>query len=431
MVTDSGRRVFSISRAGVILSVGTFRRRGRKVARTPKVAIVGGGIGGLAAALALQRRGIEVAVYERAPEIGEIGAGLNLSPNAVKAFRALGIERETLDVGFRAEYQVVRSWRSGRVIARVQRAGGEIERRFGATFLTIHRADLLDVLARALPAELIRLDKSCTGAETRGDAAVARFADGTEIEADVVIGADGIHSAVRASLFGPDEPTFTGCMCWRGMVSPDALTGDIRPSDMTAWWGPNGHVVHYPVRRGKLVNFVAHYNSDGWQGESWTHQCDRDELMQTYARWNASLLKLIESSELYYKWGLFDRDPLDAWGRGRISLLGDSAHPMLPYLGQGACMAVEDGCILADRLAAMPEDPAAALRDYERRRMPRTRRAQLGSRYRAKENHLASPFARFRRDVRLAWQSRFGADKSANRGAWLYDYDVAAPPDSA
>jgi len=235
---------------------------------------------------------------------------------------------------------------------------------------------------------------------------------------------------VRESLFGADAPRFTGCLCWRGLVRAEAVGGAIAASDMTAWWGPHGHIVHYPVRRGALVNFVAHHDSDGWTDESWTHECDRAELTETYARWNSSLLRLIESSERYYKWALFDRDPLERWGEGRISLLGDAAHPMLPYLGQGAAMAVEDGCVLADCIAGMP-DPAAALRRYETLRKPRTTRAQLGSRHRAKENHLASPFARFRRDLRLALRSRFGGDRTPAQAAWLYDYDVAQPQEAA
>jgi salicylate hydroxylase len=271
----------------------------------------------------------------------------------------------------------------------------------------------------------------CTAVETEESGARARFADGDDVEADVLIGADGIHSVVRASLFGPDEPRFTGCVCWRGLVPIEALPRDPRAAEMTAWWGPHGHVVHYLVRRGELVNFVAHYDSEAWTEESWTRECDRSELMETYARWNPWLLRLFESSERYYKWALYDRDPLDRWGKGCASLLGDAAHPMLPYLGQGACMAMEDGCVLADVLTRNPDNPAAALREYERLRMPRTRRAQLGSRHRAKENHLASPIARLWRDVRLAWRSRFGADRTALQAAWLYDYDVATPDASS
>ena len=395
-----------------------------RMARTPKVAIIGGGIGGLAAGLALHRRGIEVAVYEQAPVLSEIGAGLNLSPNALKAFRALGVEDDAIAIGFQADYQIIRSWRSGREITRQKRAG--VAAQFGADYLTIHRADLQSIFAAAIPESCLHLGAVCTGVEIGARSAVARFADGREIEADVIVGADGIRSAVRASLFGGDQPHFTGCVCWRGLVPIEAVAGNPRAREMTAWWGPHGHVVHYRVRRGELVNFVAHHDSAAWTEESWTRECDRAELMQTYAQWNESLLRLFESSERYYTWALFDREPLDSWGQGGVTLLGDAAHSMLPYLAQGAAMAVEDGCILADRLACLPEDPVAALRDYERLRMPRTRRAQLGSRQRAKENHLASPLARLARDVRLALRNRFATDNTPHQAAWLYDYDVAA-----
>jgi salicylate hydroxylase len=393
---------------------------------TPKIAVIGGGLGGAAAALALHRRGFEVGLYEKSEEISEIGAGLNLSPNAMKAFRYLGVEDAAMDTGFQALEQVIRSYRSGRVIARPRRSGDVVER-YGASFITMHLADLLNLFVGALPDAILHTGAECTGAESRNGRAAAHFADGTTVEADIVIGADGIHSAVRDSVFGKIEPRFTGCICWRGLVPGEALPDPDFARQMVAWWGPHGHIVHYPVRRrDQLVNFVAHYDSDGWTEESWTHECDRSELMDTYARWNTDLLGLIESSDKYYKWALYDRDPLDAWTSGRVALLGDSAHPMLPYLGQGACMAIEDACILTEALARSPEDPDRALRNYERIRKPRATRAQLGSRFRAKQNHLVSPVARLRRDVRMAWNSRFGADSSAGQAAAFYDYDVAA-----
>ena len=391
----------------------------------PKIVVIGGGLGGAAAALALHRRGFEVQIYEKSAELGEIGAGLNLSPNAIKAFRYLGIEESAVKTGFQAREQLIRSYRSGRIIARPRRAG-DIVGRYGATFLTMHRADLLNMLVAALPDTIFHTDAECVGVEQRDNGAVAIFADGKSVEADVIIGADGIHSVVRDSLFGETAPRFTGCICWRGLVPGDALPDPSFARQMIAWWGPHGHIVHYPVRReGELVNFVAHYDSEEWTEESWTHECDRSEIMETYARWNPDLLGLIQSSEKYYKWALYDRDPLERWTIGRITLLGDSAHPMLPYLGQGACMAIEDGCVLAEAIARTPDGIELALANYEFARKPRTTRAQLGSRVRARENHLVSPFARFRRDVRIAWNSRFGADSSAGQAAAFYDYDVA------
>jgi salicylate hydroxylase len=192
------------------------------------------------------------------------------------------------------------------------------------------------------------------------------------------------------------------------------------------YMGPHGHVVHYLVRRGELVNFVAHYDSDSWTEESWTHECDLSELLQTYAGWHEPLLRLYECAERYYKWALYDRDPPERWSKGHVTLLGDSAHAMLPYLGQGACMAIEDGYILAAAIAHHPDDPDEALQLYERSRVPRTRRAVLGSRERAKMNHLASPWARLKRNATFAARRLFDRDATAFQADWLYDYDVAA-----
>ena len=257
---------------------------------------------------------------------------------------------------------------------------------------------------------------------------MARFADGRKIEADIVIGADGIHSTVRDSLFGQIEPHFTGCVCWRGMVAVDRIPNADEYAQSTIWWGPYGHVVHYPVRRGELINFVAHIDSDAWTEESWINECDVSELLETYAGWHDNLLRLFETSDKYYKWALYDRDPLDKWTRGRATLLGDSAHPMLPYLGQGACMAIEDGYVLAELVARMPDDLGDALQTYEQLRKPRTSQAQLGSRDRARNNHLASPLARWRRDIQVAFKSRFSSDKSIHQGDWIFSYDVTEMP---
>ena len=182
--------------------------------------------------------------------------------------------------------------------------------------------------------------------------AVARFADGSEIESDIVVGADGIHSAVRGSLFGPEAPRFTGCLCYRGLIPAADVPSSVNRKDMTLWMGPHGHIVHYPVKRGELLNVVAHYDSDAWTEESWTRKCEQSEVAATYSRWHESLQQLIKSNPNWYKWALYDREPLERWSVGRATLLGDSAHAMLPYLGQGAAMAIEDGCVLAACLSA-------------------------------------------------------------------------------
>ena len=397
--------------------------------RQPRIAIIGGGIGGLTAAVALQARGIEADVFEQSAKISEIGAGVALTPNAMKAYRAIGLDAEIAAIGYEADYQTVRSWNSGSVISRVPRKGA-YTREFGAPYLTMHRADLIEVLHRQLPDRVIHLGARCTEVEAGDVGAKVRFADGRQIEADVVIGADGIHSAVRKSLFGATAPRFTGCACWRGLVPFDAFPPGIVSRDGTMYMGPRSHIIYYLVRGGELVNFVAHIDSD-WTGELWTQECDRSEVIETYAGWHEPLLRLLASAERYYKWALYDRDPLDRWSKGRATLLGDLAHAMLPYIGQGACMAIEDGYVLAAAIAQMPDELGNALQHYERLRLPRTRRAVLSARARGEEMHLTSPWAQLKRNVKMALHRRLGGDKTGIQLGSFYDYDVAEAMRSA
>jgi salicylate hydroxylase len=391
---------------------------------TPRIAIIGGGIGGLTAALAMQRRNLDVVVYEQAAQIGEIGAGITLSPNAIKAYRALGIEDRIAEIGFESDAQLVREWDSGKIISQVPRKG-IYEKTFGAPYLSLHRADLVELLRRQLPDRMFRLGARCVAVETGATSARARFADGSEIEADIIVGADGIHSAVRRSLFGSQAPRFTGCVCWRGLVPLDKFPPGLISTDLTMYMGPRQHVIHYMVRGGNVVNFVAHVETDAWTGESWTQECDRSEVMDTFAGWHPPLLQLLGASERYYKWALYDRDPVERWSKGRATLLGDAAHAMLPYIGQGACMAIEDGYTLAATIAQMPGRLDDALQRYERLRQPRARRAVLGARARGEEMHLTSRWAQLKRNIKMALHHRLGGDKTGIQLGWFYDYDVA------
>lgn len=394
--------------------------------RKATVAIIGGGIGGLSAALALRQRGFEVTVYEQSPELGEIGAGVAMAPNAVKAIRSLGLEKDLRAIGWSAEHQVMRNGLDGRIMSRQPVADSTAK--FGAPHLSVHRADLLDIFVRALPESCIRTAARCVSVTPNPNGAVARFSDGATIESDVIVGADGIHSAVRTSLFGPEAPHFTGCICFRALIPAADVPSSITMKDATLWMGPHGHIVHYPVKRGEVLNVVAHCDSDAWTEESWTRRCDVSELLTTYANWHPSLVDLIRTNKTWFKWALYDRDPLEQWSVGRATLLGDSAHAMLPYLGQGAAMAIEDGCVLASCLS-QSADLGEALAAYEQLRKPRTRRTVLASRARAKENHLASRWDRFKRDLRIAIRNRFGKDKTVFQGEWLYRYDVASEDD--
>ncbi len=392
-----------------------------------RIAVIGGGIGGLTAARALLLRGFEVRVYEAAPELKEIGAGVALGPNAMKALRALGLEEGVRSVGWQSEHGLLRNWRTGRIISRTP-GRRYLEQRYGATGCTVHRADLLDVLAASIPPAVAQLAKRCVSVSQAGDVVAARFTDGTEIEADVLIGADGIHSAVRASLFGPDAPRFTGKICWRCVVPVASVPGGLPDTDSTTWLGPHGAVVVYLVRRGELVNVVAHYDNDTWTEESWIREAPREEVIENYRGWHESLMRLFSASEKHYKWALYDRDPLPRWTVGRATILGDAAHPMLPYLGQGACQAMEDGVVLASALSAYSSDIPAALQLYERSRRPRASRVVLAARARGEDNHLVSPLAALKRDALIALRRRFNRGDPTGRGtAWIFDYDAASP----
>jgi salicylate hydroxylase len=395
------------------------------VSRSLKIVVVGGGIGGLTAAAALAQSGFEVDVREQADRLGEVGAGVQMSPNAVKVVRALGLESALKAVAFEPEAFVGRNWKSGRALYRTP-LKSQYNGIYGAGYYHVHRADLHDVLRQGSPAAAFRLGSRCVNVSQQGSVAVAEFADGTSVEADVVIGADGIHSAVRSSLFGPAQARFTGNMCWRGLVPIEALPSGLVEPMATNWLGPNGHVVHYLVKGGAFVNFVAVYETDAWTEESWSIKADRNELLSTYGNWNERLLKVFAAAEHCFKWALYDRDPLPRWSSGRITLLGDAAHPMLPFLAQGAAMAIEDGFTIARALARQTDDPAAALVEYQAARLARTARVQLGARERAKTMHLRSPIARLRRDVGFFIQGLRDPVMTSHRGEWIYGHDVTA-----
>jgi 2-polyprenyl-6-methoxyphenol hydroxylase-like FAD-dependent oxidoreductase len=389
-----------------------------------RVAVVGAGLGGLAAAIALRQRGFEVTVYEQAFELGEIGAGIQLSPNAMRVLMALGLAEAFEAIAFEPNRHVVRSWKSGSIVSATQMAG-VFRAQYGAGYFGAHRADFHDVLRRAVPASCIALGKRCTGVRQSPDRVVLSFADGSEAESEVVVAADGIHSAVRAALFGPDQPHFTGHICWRGLVPTSALPKGLIEPDMTAWFGPRSTVVHYYVRRGEMVNWIAQYESD-WREESWSVQTDWREAAEAYKDWNPLLTQLFSRTQRCYKWALHDRDPLPRWTQGRVTLLGDAAHPMLPYVAQGACMAIEDGYVLADLLDQSRADPQQALAAYEQQRLPRTARVQLTARARGKINHVTSPLARFKRDLGYRLKRLLRPKEHTYKIEWIYGHDVTA-----
>jgi salicylate hydroxylase len=393
--------------------------------RKLRVGIIGGGIGGLALAGALAQHGIDARIFERAAGFSEVGAGIQMTPNAVKVIRALGKWDELRRVSFLPQALVGRNWRTAREMFRTP-LKDECKRLYGAEFFHCHRADLHRILVSLVPPGAVTFARRCVSIRQSAGAAVAVFDDGSVFEADVIVGADGIHSTVRTGLFGEQAPRFTGNMCWRAVVPFDSAPDFVSP-DSSFWLGPNGHVVTYYVSGGRAVNVVAVLGTDQWVEESWNVPSSREELVAGYPGWHANLQKLFARADTVYKWGLFDRDPMAAWSQGRVTLLGDAAHPMLPFLSQGAAMAIEDGFVLASCLSASA-DPVAALQEYERLRLPRTSRVQLESRERGRTYHLASPLAQFRRDVEYRLRGLINPQKGGIKANWVYAYDATAVP---
>ncbi|UFN48534.1 FAD-dependent monooxygenase [Roseomonas sp. OT10] len=344
------------------------------------IGIIGGGIGGLAAAIALQRAGRDVLVFEQARQFSRVGADINLTPNAVRALDGLGIGAALREHGARPTHRVSRNWDTGEETS-VLAMSGEAEAKYGAPQLTLHRADLLRALEEALPAEVIRLGHRATAIEETAEGVRLAFADGREATVAALVGADGIHSVVRAALFGAESPRFTGVVAYRAVVPRERL--DLPGLDrFTKWWGPNpaSQIVTFPISAGRETFIFATTPQESWHEESWTTQGSVEELRAEYAGYHPEARALLEGCDSVLKTALYERDPLPAWSRGRITLLGDACHPMMPFMAQGAGMAVEDAIVLARCLIEGEADIPAALARYERARMERTAAIQIGSR---------------------------------------------------
>ncbi|WP_241673108.1 FAD-dependent monooxygenase [Lacisediminimonas profundi] len=340
------------------------------------VLISGGGIGGLTGALALLQRGVDVDVFEQAQELKEIGAGVQLGPNAVRVLYALGLKDAVEKLAVQASGKEIRIWSSGKTTP-LFNLGDESVERYGVPYLLMHRADLHQVLVdavRACKADAIHIASRGTGFRQDADGVELILEDGTSVRGDVLVGADGLHSRIRRQLAGEDKATFTGGMCWRGMIPIDRLPAHLRRPVGANWIGPRGHIITYPVRSGRLLNFVGHVERDDWQVESWTEPGTIAECAADYQGWHPDVQLMISNIEHPFKWALFLRSPLQKWSDGRVTLLGDACHSTLPYLAQGANMAIEDGYVLGRALAQESTDPVAALLRYEKARVERTTR---------------------------------------------------------
>jgi salicylate hydroxylase len=384
---------------------------------TGRAIVVGGGIGGVTAALCLARTGWSVTVLEQAPAFGEVGAGLQIGPNASRVLHDLGLEEPLRAVACLPERVVLRHWRRGRELWQMPLGETAVER-YGTPWYHLHRADLLGVLlaaAEAEPAIELRTNVEVRAAEEAGEEGVVQLRGG-EARGELVVGADGLHSTVRASLFGPAEARFTGRVAWRATVPAERAPDAARAPGTTVWLGPGRHFVHYPVRRGALVNCVAVVEREDPGEESWSRRGDPAELAAEFASWHGDVRGLVDAMDpaTCFQWALFDRDPMPRWRRGRLVLLGDACHPTLPFLAQGAGMAIEDARVLANCLGAHEEIDEALAR-YELLRRGRTARIQEESRRNAAVFHYGGLAAWARnRALRRAGRDRLD---------WLHGYD--------
>jgi salicylate hydroxylase len=385
-----------------------------------KVAVIGGGIGGLSAALHLLKAGLDVHVYEQAPRIGEIGAGIQISPNASRLLIRLGLKPALDRVGVRPQAVHQKRWDDGRTL-QCAPVGAEVETTFGAPYYHFHRGDLAELLGAAVPPGRLHVGHKLVDLEQKAGRVVAHFENGAVAEADLVVGADGIHSRVRHLLFGPEKPRFTGCIAWRGLVPAERVRRlDIEVASHN-WMGPDGHVVHYWVGGGRFMNVVCITERGEWTEEGWTTPGKVADALARYQSWHPTVRALISSFPETFVWALHDRLPLPRWTDGHVTLLGDACHPMLPFMAQGAAQSIEDGATLAALLEGRLADIPGALQRYEALRKPRATRLQEASAANRVRFHLHDGPEQQKRDQAMA----SSGDRSIANIGWLYMHDAS------
>ena len=382
-----------------------------------RVAVVGAGIAGLTFAAALIEAGIQCQIYERAPELGEVGAGIQLSPNGTRLLHRLGAGAGLAARAVQPAAIEMRRWDSGGLLMRTA-LGQACADMFAGPYYCLHRADLHAILAALLPADAVRLGTRCVAVTDTGSEAAIEFADGSVVTADVVVGADGIHSVVRQALID-DRPRFSGQAVYRGLIPAGRLPGLLGEPRVQLWLGPGQHCVCYPIAAGKMVSFVATTPAGDWRGESWTEEGKAADVIKAYQGWNDDVRALLDAAGAVTRWALHDRALLSRWSRQRITIAGDAAHPMLPFGAQGANQAIEDAATLAACLAgATPAGVPAALRRYEEIRRPRIEHVQRTIQENARNHHFADGEGQRARDLAMDenWCLR--------SQAWLFGYDA-------
>jgi salicylate hydroxylase/6-hydroxynicotinate 3-monooxygenase len=347
-----------------------------------KIAIFGAGIGGLATASLLARSGHDVQVFEQAPRFARIGAGIQMAPNAVKVLRRLGVEERVRQIAFQADVALGREWDTGAVTSELK-LGREVEARYGAPYLYLHRGDLHSALLSVVTPDVLHLGMKLVGLDRTRDDVALTFADGTHVTTDIVVGADGVHSLVRETLLGAEEPRFTGRVAYRTTFPASLLGASCVTPARTKWWGPDRHMVIYYVTRhlDELYFVTSVPESAEWMTpESWSAKGDVEELRRAYAGFHPEVQAVLKACPEVYKWALLERDPLPRWWQGPIVLLGDACHPMTPYMAQGAASALEDAAVLARCLEGVERDSVEqAFATYEATRKPRASEIQTTS----------------------------------------------------
>jgi 2-polyprenyl-6-methoxyphenol hydroxylase-like FAD-dependent oxidoreductase len=394
------------------------------MAKDLPVLVAGGGIGGLAAALALGRKGLEVRVFEQGSEFKEIGAGIQLGPNVYRMFDLLGLTEAIEGYSVHPDNMVMMDGLTGEEVIRLPVGGAAFRKRFGGyLYGVIHRADLhqvfLDACKREKNVELNVLAKALRF-EQDGDRVTLHMEDGRRVEGCALVGADGLWSRVRNQLFGDAKPRVSGHIAYRAVLPRAEVPPDLWQNNVVLWAGPKTHLVHYPLRRGELYNLVAVFHSDKYE-EGWNVYGDPQELEQKFSSERPEVRRLLAKINAWKMWVLCDREPIREWSRGRVTLLGDAAHPTLQYMAQGANMAIEDAVVLAAYVELSGGDWEKALRWYQDERYLRTARVQITSRYYGDLYHAAGVVRELRNQFLAPKPDADPANPGFEGIAWLYD----------